>query len=179
MILAVAGPSGVGKSRLLELARSRCSYERPVAWTTRRRRIDEIDGRDYHFISREEFHQRIRDGQFLDWDFAIGHYYGYGRENERFLYTGAAVLAVTARVAVRLASRSPHVCSLFLDGDDDRMEARLEERGVDRPEQLMRQLHRSEERQHRPLFVEHEPRADVMADDEAAKLLDRLRDTYS
>ncbi len=161
------------------MAEGRCSYDRPVAWTTRRPRPAELDGRDYHFIEREEFHRLIRERRFLDWDFTVGNYYGYGIETERFFERNAAILAVTARVAIRLAARSEQVCSLFLDGDDARMWARLEERGVDRPELVLRELHRSEERELAPLLAERVPGADVMSDDETEQLLVRLKQAYS
>lgn len=178
MIVAVSGPSGVGKTRLLEIARERCSFHRPIAWTTRRPRHGEVDGRDYHFIDRGEFRQRILRRRFIDWDFTIGNYYGYGMDCERFLWSDAAVLAVTARVAIRLAVRSPKVCSLFLDGDDVRMWARLEERGVERPELLLRELHRSEEREHSGLFQVRISDGDALSDEDAQELLLRLRTEY-
>lgn len=169
MIVAVAGPSGVGKSRMLAIAKGECGYQRPVAATTRMRRSEEMDGRDYVFLTRQEFRRRIRERAFIDWDYTIGNYYGYGAELPDIARHQAVIVAVTARVAIRLSCELDDVHLLFLNGDDSAMGERLRARGMDSHEILLRELHRAEEREHSVLFHERvadahsQPEADVIA----------------
>lgn len=178
MILALAGPSGVGKTRTMEVATTRCGYGRPVAATTRLPRRDEQQGRDYEFISKAEFQRRIVDRLFVDWDYTIGNYYGYGIEVASIGVEQAAVIAVTARVGIRLSHRLADVHLLFLDGDDFAMDRRLVERGVTEHEVILRAEHRKEEREHAVMFHERIEAAHAWSPEQIVAELDRLRGQY-
>jgi len=68
ILLVVAGPSGVGKGTLIRGLRERHpGIEWSVSCTTRRPRPGEVDGRDYHFVGREEFLRMARAGELLEW----------------------------------------------------------------------------------------------------------------
>ncbi len=67
-LLILAGPAGVGKSTLCDrLVREVAGFERVVTATTRPPRPNEVDGRDYHFLSEDEFDRRLAAGDFLEW----------------------------------------------------------------------------------------------------------------
>jgi guanylate kinase len=67
-LLILAGPAGVGKSTLCDrLVREVPGFERVVTATTRSPRPNEIDGRDYHFLSEPDFDRRLAAGDFLEW----------------------------------------------------------------------------------------------------------------
>lgn len=67
-LVILAGPAGVGKSTLCErLVAEVPGFERVITATTRAPRPNEVDGRDYHFLSEEEFDRRIAAGDFLEW----------------------------------------------------------------------------------------------------------------
>ena len=67
-LLILAGPAGVGKSTLCDrLVREVPGFERVVTATTRSPRPNEIDGRDYHFLSEADFDRRLAAGDFLEW----------------------------------------------------------------------------------------------------------------
>ena len=67
-LLILAGPAGVGKSTLCDrLVAEVPHFERVVTATTRPPRPNEIDGRDYHFITEAEFDRRLAAGDFLEW----------------------------------------------------------------------------------------------------------------
>jgi guanylate kinase len=72
----ISGPSGSGKStickRLLEDPRVVFS----ISATTRKRREGEVDGRDYHFLAREEFKRRVENGDFIEHAEVYGNMYG-------------------------------------------------------------------------------------------------------
>jgi len=68
VLLLLAGPSGVGKSTLCDrLVAEVPGFERVITATTRPPRPNEVNGRDYHFLSREEFDRRLAAGDFLEW----------------------------------------------------------------------------------------------------------------
>jgi guanylate kinase len=68
VLLILAGPAGVGKSTLCDrLVREVPGFERVITATTRRPRPNESDGRDYHFLTEEEFDRRLAAGDFLEW----------------------------------------------------------------------------------------------------------------
>ena len=76
-ILVISGPSGSGKSSLMKevLTQIPDTYF-SISSTTRAPREGEVDGVNYHFISKEEFEQDIDAGFFLEWAKVHDHYYG-------------------------------------------------------------------------------------------------------
>ncbi len=76
-ILVLSGPSGAGKSTIIENASSKIGdYYFSISTTTRKPREGEIDGVNYHFVSREEFEEDIKAGVFLEYATVHGNYYG-------------------------------------------------------------------------------------------------------
>ena len=77
VLLAVSGPSGVGKGTLVKtLIQRREDVVESVSCTTRPPREGEIDGKHYFFLSKEEFMRRIEENDFLEYDEHFGNYYG-------------------------------------------------------------------------------------------------------
>src|SRR5262249_58391837 len=77
-VLVVTGPSGAGKGTLIrELVERVPEIEVTGSATTRERRRGEEDGREYRFLSDDEFTERVAHGDFLEWvEFVSGHRYG-------------------------------------------------------------------------------------------------------
>lgn len=76
-ILILSGPSGCGKSTLLkEVYKNIDDYYFSISTTTRAPREGEQDGVDYFFVSKEDFEEDIKKGQFLEWAEVHGNYYG-------------------------------------------------------------------------------------------------------
>ncbi len=67
VVLVLHGPSGVGKDSVIDLLRERTGIHRPTSSTSRLPREGEVDGVDYHFLTRDEFVDRIAEGRFLEW----------------------------------------------------------------------------------------------------------------
>lgn len=77
VLLAISGPSGVGKGTIKkELMRRRPDVVESISCTTRLPREGETHGREYFFISHEEFKSRIEQGDFLEYDEHFGNFYG-------------------------------------------------------------------------------------------------------
>ena len=77
-IILISGPSGVGKKTIIDLLKTNenlnLSYS--ISYTTREKRKTEINGKDYFFISVEEFKQKIKNGDFLEYAVFCNNYYG-------------------------------------------------------------------------------------------------------
>ena len=93
-LIVVSGPSAAGKSTLIRAAREaipELAYS--VSATTRGPREGEVDGRDYVFLSREEFEKWMEEGRFLEWAEYSGNLYGTIEEKvEEFLENGRSVI---------------------------------------------------------------------------------------
>jgi len=76
-ILIISGPSGCGKSTLLkEVYKNISDYYFSISTTTREPRIGEVNGVDYFFVSKEEFEEDIKNGNFLEYAKVHDNYYG-------------------------------------------------------------------------------------------------------
>ena len=77
VLMAISGPSGVGKGTIVKkFLERRKEVGVSVSCTTRAPRTGEVNGKDYFFITREEFLRRKDEGGFLEWDEHFGNYYG-------------------------------------------------------------------------------------------------------
>ena len=80
-LFVFAAPSGAGKTTLVRrVMRERPELTFSVSYTTRSRRTGEVDGRDYHFLSRKKFEEMRNAGAFLEHADVFGNYYGTGRD---------------------------------------------------------------------------------------------------
>lgn len=76
-ILILSGPSGCGKSSLLkEVYKNIENYYFSISTTTRAMRVGEQDGVDYHFVTKEQFEEDIKNDNFLEYALVHGNYYG-------------------------------------------------------------------------------------------------------
>src|SRR4051794_37957972 len=93
-VFVITGPSGVGKGTLIkELLQAVPDLELSVSATTRSPREGEVNGRDYHFLTPEEFERRTDENDFLEWATYSGNRYGTLRsEVERRLQAGHSVV---------------------------------------------------------------------------------------
>ena len=76
ILFVISAPSGGGKSTLLKLLSSYNDLTYSVSCTTRKPRPGEVDGKDYHFLSTEEFESRVARGEFLEYARVHGNCYG-------------------------------------------------------------------------------------------------------
>jgi len=81
LFIVVSAPSGAGKSSLCQrLMQTYPEIKFSVSYTSRTPRPNEVNGKDYYFISREEFQERIDRGEFIEWVENYGNLYGSSRK---------------------------------------------------------------------------------------------------
>ena len=77
LFIVVSAPSGAGKSSICQRLLTACpELKFSVSYTSREPRPNEINGKDYYFISRDEFQSRIDQNEFVEWIENYGYYYG-------------------------------------------------------------------------------------------------------
>ncbi len=93
MIIVITGPSGCGKSTLASRMLSELeNLEFSVSYTTREKRETEREGKDYYFVSEDEFKRMIQDGMFIEWAVVHGNYYGTSNKALEGKKTGGDLL---------------------------------------------------------------------------------------
>jgi len=94
LFIVVSAPSGTGKSSICQRFMQACpEIKFSVSYTSRPPRPNEVNGKDYYFISREEFQARIDQGEFVEWIENYGNLYGSSRKTmEAFLHDGKDLL---------------------------------------------------------------------------------------
>jgi guanylate kinase len=143
-LYVITAPSGAGKTSLVKALMEREAKLRfSVSFTTRKPRANEIDGRDYHFISREEFERMIARGDFLEHAQVYDHAYGTGlRSVEEAMRAGELLLLeIDWQGARQVRSRLPAARSIFiLPPARAALEARLRARSTDSDAVIARRL---------------------------------------
>ncbi len=141
-ILIITAPSGAGKTSITTYLLStfpRLTFS--VSAATRKPRSNEIDGRDYYFISPEDFKQKIQNNEFIEWEMVYeGKYYGTLRsEIERiWQYGKIPVLDIDVKGAIHVQQQYPDkTCSIFIEPPSiEELKRRLKERGTESEESL-------------------------------------------
>jgi guanylate kinase len=147
-VFVITGPSGVGKGTLIrELLGRLPGLELSVSATTRPPRAGEVDGRDYHFLSPEEFDRRATAGEFLEHATYSGHRYGTLRaEVERRVANGiSVVLEIEVQGARQVrAAMGESVLVFIAPPTAGSLRERLVARGTDSEDQIDERLRTAE-----------------------------------
>jgi guanylate kinase len=145
-VLVVTGPSGVGKGTLINRLLERVpGLTLSVSATTRPPRPGEVEGRDYHFLSPEEFEKRLLRNEFLEHAMYAGNHYGTPR-NEIDRADDGLVLEIEVEGARQVRERLPEALQVFIaPPSPEALRQRLLKRGTDSEEQMRRRLARAEE----------------------------------
>jgi guanylate kinase len=139
-VFVITGPSGVGKGTLISKLLERVpGLELSVSATTREPRGGEVDGRDYHFLTAEEFDRRIAREDFLEFATYSGNRYGTLRsEVRKRLDAGhSVVLEIEVQGARQVRAAMRESVQVFIAPPDPAvLRQRLETRGADSAEAI-------------------------------------------
>ena len=143
-LYVIAAPSGAGKTSLLKaLLARRPGVSFSVSCTTRPPRAGEQDGRDYHFIGREEFERLITANEFIEHANVFGNLYGTRKSVvDAALAEGRdLILEIDWQGAKQVRERLPEAVQIFmLPPSRAELEERLRKRGSDSEEAIARRL---------------------------------------
>lgn len=143
-LIVVSGPSGAGKSTLIREALEalpKLAYS--VSATTREPREGEVDGRDYIFLSRDEFEECIEEGHFLEWAEYSGNLYGTPNERvDELLDEGlSVVLEIELQGARQVRERRPDAVMVFVRAPSlEETRRRLAVRATETEEAVQRRM---------------------------------------
>jgi len=143
-LFVIAAPSGAGKTSLVRALMEREPGLRfSISYTTRRQRPNEVHGRDYFFVTREEFDRMIAAGEFLEHATVFDNSYGTARRQvEESLAAGQdLILEIDWQGAQQIRRALPECHSIFiLPPSRTELERRLRGRGTDSEEVIQRRL---------------------------------------
>jgi guanylate kinase len=139
-LFILSGPAGAGKGTLRKiLFREAGDLAYSVSCTTREMRQGEAEGRDYHYISRDEFGEMAAGGEFLEWAEVHGNCYGTRKSDvARVLNEGRdTVLEIDVNGCRQIKDIVPEAVRIFITAPSlDDLEDRLEERGTETSEEM-------------------------------------------
>ncbi len=144
MLIVVSGPSGTGKGTVCtELLKETPELAYSISATTRQPREGEVDGKNYYFLTKEEFERRIGEGDFLEYANVYGNYYGtpLGKIQERRAKGEDILLEIDTQGALNVMKRCPDGLFIFLlPPSIHELESRIRGRGSETEESLARRL---------------------------------------
>lgn len=141
LLIVLSGPSGSGKNTVCDMAKEVMpNIWESVSMTSRKPRKGEVDGKDYYFVSEEEFEKNIEDGKMLEHAKFAGNYYGTPRESvQKQLDAGRDVLLVIEiQGALQIKEKIPQALFVFLlPPSMKELKRRLRMRKTETEEKLM------------------------------------------
>jgi guanylate kinase len=165
-LIVIAAPSGCGKTTIAKAILAKYpAMLFSVSATTRKTRENEVHGKDYFFLSKLEFEERIKSGDLIEWEEIYGNYYGTLKsEIERALQQGSVMLFdvdVKGALSIQKHFSGDSVLIFIKPPNYEILKQRLENRKTENNETIKRRLERV------PMELEQGPKFDfqVINDD--------------
>ena len=117
MVVVISGPSGVGKGTICrELVKRLDNPYLSVSVTTRTKSDKEVDGKDYWFVSKEEFQRRVENGMLLEYAEVFGNFYGTPKDklNEALAADKTAILEIDVQGGKQVKRIYPEAVMIFI-----------------------------------------------------------------
>ena len=173
VLVIVSGLSGAGKGTICKrLLEKYPNYVLSVSATSRKPRSGEVDGREYFFITKDEFEERIQQGKLLEYAQYVDNYYGTPKDwvEEQLREGKDIILEIELQGAFQIKEKIPETVLIFvLPPDMEELKRRLINRGTETMEQIERRLQRASEE------MEFVPQYDyVIINEDVEKSVDML-----
>lgn len=145
MLIVLSGPSGVGKGTVRKAIFDQPGndFQYSISMTTRKPRPGEVNGKDYFFVSKEEFEQKIQAGEMLEYAEYVDNYYGTPLKwiNDTLDAGKDVFLEIEVNGAMQVRSKSPNGVFIFLTPPDlMELKQRLIHRGTDSMEVINKRI---------------------------------------
>ena len=149
LLIVYSGPSGVGKGTILKevFKNSELNITYSVSMTTRSPRDGEVNGKDYFFVSKDEFEQAIKEDKFLEHARYVDNYYGTPRDYvEKMRNEGHnVVLEIDIQGGLQIIKKCPDAISIFiLPPSIEELRERLVGRGTEQEETINKRVSKAE-----------------------------------
>ena len=148
VITVISGFSGAGKGTIVKELVSRYDYWLSVSATSRQPREGEVQGKEYFFLTREEFQCMIKDGQLVEWTEYVGNYYGTPKKyiEEQLIAGRDVILEIETEGALNVKNVFDDVLLLFITPPTaEELKNRLVSRGTETEEVIKKRLARAYE----------------------------------
>lgn len=162
LLIIISGPSGVGKGTIRRQVMSDDSLNLvySVSMTTRTKRENEVDGVDYFFVTREEFDENIKKGNFLEWAEFVGNRYGtpkhYVDELRRQGKNVVLEIEVEGTKQVLKTCKGSNVISIFIIPPSyEDLERRIRHRSTETEDVIQKRLSKARKEMHLKYHYEY------------------------
>ncbi|NES21069.1 MAG: guanylate kinase [Symploca sp. SIO3E6] len=143
-LIVLTGPSGVGKGTLLRLLlKKHPELYLSVSATTRQPRLGEVEGKNYYFVSRDQFEQLVAAQELLEWAEYAGNYYGTPSlpVKEKIACGQSVILEIEVLGARQIHKTFPNALRIFIEPPSlAELEWRIRSRGKDQEEAIAQRL---------------------------------------
>ena len=167
-IVIRSAPSGCGKTSLVrELCQTYSFLEQTVSYTTRAIRSGEVDGQDYHFISKDEFIENKKNNKFIESQNVYDNFYGTTYESINEILTSGkdAILEIDYKGMLLIKSKIPSSQSIYiLPPSIQELEKRLFDRGLDSDEVIEKRVSQAKDELKYVKFADYTVLNDNFAD---------------
>ncbi len=174
LLVVISGPSGVGKGTvrkaLFEMPNHNLVYS--VSMTTRKQRPGEVDGKDYYFVSKEEFEDKIKNGKLLEHAEFVGNYYGtpLDKVNERLNDGQEVVLEIEVEGAQQVKEKMPDCVMIFIaPPSKEALYNRLKKRGTESEEIIQQRIQKANREFKKAYLYDY-----IVVNDEVKNAADRI-----
>lgn len=149
-VLVISGPSGAGKSTLIQRLREEFPgvFTFSVSYTTRRPRPNEVDGVDYHFVSRDEMTRLIEANEFIEWTEFAGNMYGTSKSAVAELAKNKKVVILDLDTAGVRNVKNSGIDALYvsiLPPSTEELRIRLQKRNTETDEEIEKRVRHTDE----------------------------------
>ena len=148
-LVVVSGPSGVGKSTIVQRLKERLNAQLSISATTRPPGPTESDGREYYFLDRRQFEQKRQAGELLEHAEYLGHLYGTPAEPVRAALSDGKIVLLEIEVqgGLQVAAMMPDAVMIYIlpPPGSKALGERLQGRGRDRQETIRHRLAHADE----------------------------------